>query len=1155
MISHFFFVGGLVMQTFRPTALFSTASFGRLIVVLTFAIILLGAAFADRAGAQDNVGIFWDTNYTQDSIETTSFPELLTGYLVLKDPSQASGILGWELCVDLEGPAQFLSWTVEGQHINASPPPCFAVGIAGEPLPSQGDVLLATFQILVNEPLPVALSLQPDYQPSLPGAMSFIPGYDSNALLPMTTLTGQPEVAWINGQIPNLVVSPITLHFENTYLGAEDTKYVTVSNQGNIVGTLNLTLGGDCAGFSLPAGGGIVSIQPGSDHRVPVTFRPLSTDLVFCNLVLGGMLDDVQMVGSGLVLDAGWEIPSLVDFGHVAIGSYIQRIVRVKNIGQVSFPIDPSIPASCPEFSIASGNYPGIINPGGTRTFTLQFNPSVEGTQECQFDLGSVVPSIDLVGYGRSPSYDWTLFPASLDFGTVGIGGYQDIVLVIGNTGELNILVEPNIPQSCPEFSIIDGGDPVIVVTGMTHRVTVRYAPQSDIQNSCNLELGTVIPDVAMTGVGREAILDWVAPTSHDYGEVPVGGLGTFAFQVFNSGDVNFLVDPSLPDTTQFFTLTQGYAVNLLPGQSTSITVRFNPLVPGSHAVDLDLGPTVPAVQLQGEATPLPPGWSVTPDALDFGWIYVGSYKELFVTIANTGGTFLDLDVNVDDPGLGFNIITGGGLHQLPPGQNHFINVRFRPQADGTFATNLNLGAALDPIPMTGSAETTSEICVFQPDSLIFGPVNTGLAQSKTVAVTNAGNQVLHMWPSTNSSKFTYSGSNRDLGPGQTGYFTVIFQSGSPGTFTGTLDLGAGVCSGVPLVGNAVTSGGGGENLVGIFFDPEFTRIEAETFNPNEVVEGYLVLTEPSEPTGVSAWELKASIDGVANWLQWDLEGQHINVGQGDEFIVGIGGDPLPPSQTILLATFQIFIPQPYPNIVYLELGPIYQASLPGQMVWAPGHDSSVLLPMYPLTGEPVVAGINWGPPVGIGNVAPRAQLTGAAVELQWPVPEGDHEGCHVYRRDDSGGDLRLTDLPLAGHGAVLEFTDRPGGYASGAVLHYSYSVVKNGVEGTRSPETDIRLAAMPQVLTRLLPNVPNPFNPQTEIRFELEKEQQIRVAVYDVTGRLVKVLEDGQLGAGPHARIWQGRDSQGRQVPSGAYYVRLMSQGGVDHQKIMLLK
>jgi len=160
-----------------------------------------------------------------------------------------------------------------------------------------------------------------------------------------------------------------------------------------------------------------------------------------------------------------------------------------------------------------------------------------------------------------------------------------------------------------------------------------------------------------------------------------------------------------------------------------------------------------------------------------------------------------------------------------------------------------------------------------------------------------------------------------------------------------------------------------------------------------------------------------------------------------------------------------------------------------------------------------------------------------------------------VYRRDKTGAPVRLTNQPVSGFGASLNFTDHPAGYAAGSILYYSYSVVIDGAEGPRSPETEIKLTGIPQVATRLLPNVPNPFNPLTEIRFELSRPQQARVAIYDVTGRLVKILADGHLEAGPHTRVWQGRDSGGRKVPSGAYYVRLVADGRIDHHKMMLLK
>ncbi len=89
----------------------------------------------------------------------------------------------------------------------------------------------------------------------------------------------------------------------------------------------------------------------------------------------------------------------------------------------------------------------------------------------------------------------------------------------------------------------------------------------------------------------------------------------------------------------------------------------------------------------------------------------------------------------------------------------------------------------------------------------------------------------------------------------------------------------------------------------------------------------------------------------------------------------------------------------------------------------------------------------------------------------------------------------------------------------------------------------------------RLLANVPNPFNPSTTINYELPYDAQVRVSVYDLSGRLVKTLEDGQRIAGQHSVQWNGRDSQGSAQASGMYFVRLNAGGKTGIRKITLVQ
>jgi hypothetical protein len=91
-----------------------------------------------------------------------------------------------------------------------------------------------------------------------------------------------------------------------------------------------------------------------------------------------------------------------------------------------------------------------------------------------------------------------------------------------------------------------------------------------------------------------------------------------------------------------------------------------------------------------------------------------------------------------------------------------------------------------------------------------------------------------------------------------------------------------------------------------------------------------------------------------------------------------------------------------------------------------------------------------------------------------------------------------------------------------------------------------------------LKPNFPNPFNPKTNVAFALEQEATVKLSIYDSSGRLVKVLAAGLMGAGEHSLEWDGRDASGRSSASGTYFARLQGEGGQDldaAHKMTLLK
>ena len=110
-------------------------------------------------------------------------------------------------------------------------------------------------------------------------------------------------------------------------------------------------------------------------------------------------------------------------------------------------------------------------------------------------------------------------------------------------------------------------------------------------------------------------------------------------------------------------------------------------------------------------------------------------------------------------------------------------------------------------------------------------------------------------------------------------------------------------------------------------------------------------------------------------------------------------------------------------------------------------------------------------------------------------------------------------------------------------------------VGSTSANPTGVGDPALRPAVHRLIGAFPNPFNPRTEVRFELAEATRVRVNVYDVRGRLIRTLVDETRLSGPHAAVWDGTDNTGSTVASGTYYLRLIAGDRVETRKIALLK
>ncbi|MCZ6679335.1 MAG: T9SS type A sorting domain-containing protein [Candidatus Poribacteria bacterium] len=95
---------------------------------------------------------------------------------------------------------------------------------------------------------------------------------------------------------------------------------------------------------------------------------------------------------------------------------------------------------------------------------------------------------------------------------------------------------------------------------------------------------------------------------------------------------------------------------------------------------------------------------------------------------------------------------------------------------------------------------------------------------------------------------------------------------------------------------------------------------------------------------------------------------------------------------------------------------------------------------------------------------------------------------------------------------------------------------------------------------TKLLPNYPNPFNPETWIPYQLASDAAVHISIYDIKGTLVRQLALGHRQAGYYtnrsrAAHWDGRSEMGEQVSSGVYFYQLRTGDFTGVGRMVIVK
>lgn len=213
----------------------------------------------------------------------------------------------------------------------------------------------------------------------------------------------------------------------------------------------------------------------------------------------------------------------------------------------------------------------------------------------------------------------------------------------------------------------------------------------------------------------------------------------------------------------------------------------------------------------------------------------------------------------------------------------------------------------------------------------------------------------------------------------------------------------------------------------------------------------------------------------------------------------------------------------PYPVAVSIDIEP----GDPRNRVSCDGNDRGVV--KVALLATPGVA------PCNVEAATLRFGPDGTEPLRSWQLRDVDGDGAEdlVVRFQAVATGIRCGDTTAALAG---RFTD-------GRLFRGEDRVTTRG-RGLGDQHEVVRIGASP-----------NPFNPATQLAFNVVEAGPVNLLVYDLAGRLVRTLVDADLPVGAQEMVWDGRDDAGMRVASGAYVARLHTGGQATTVRLVLLK
>jgi hypothetical protein len=178
-------------------------------------------------------------------------------------------------------------------------------------------------------------------------------------------------------------------------------------------------------------------------------------------------------------------------------------------------------------------------------------------------------------------------------------------------------------------------------------------------------------------------------------------------------------------------------------------------------------------------------------------------------------------------------------------------------------------------------------------------------------------------------------------------------------------------------------------------------------------------------------------------------------------------------------------------------------------------------------------------------------------VQRELPLAEAVHSQRGKIKRELLDPDGRYGEL-FPGETISLAFNNNAPvrqGYVRDFVLETTGRYVVPGSESRTFFKKEEESRMFVPTKFGLVGNYPNPFNPTTTIVYDIADQSDVKLSIFNSLGQLVREFNEGVRSQGRYTLTWDGKNSDGKQIPSGVYIYQLTAGQFVQTKKMLLVK